>query len=236
MTATRPRRLLVVQPLPGIGDMVWHLPHIRALARRAGGPVALVAKPRSRADEIFAAEDTVREIIWVDRNPAHARGEHDGPSGLWRLIRTLRTGRFDAAVLLHHSPSLAFATLAAGIPLRQGYGIGPQRWFLNQGPYMPRAVWRRNRPLQRASWFLHAAHIAMDEAEPRLPIAPSARQAVQQRLHDVQRPLVVVGIGSSEPSRQWGASRFAALARALLDAGWPNSGPRRRTRRGDAAP
>lgn len=214
-------RVLVVQPLPGIGDMVWHLPHIRALARHAGGPVTLVAKPRSRADEIFAAEDTVREIIWVDRNPKGATGVHDGVLGLWRLIRTLRAGRFDAAVLLHHSPSLAFATLAAGIPLRQGYGIGVQRWFLNRGPYLTAAVWRQHRPLQRATLFLQAANIAMDEAEPRLPIAPAARLTVQRRLHDVKRPLVVLGIGSSEPTRQWGAPRFAALARALIDAGWP---------------
>jgi heptosyltransferase-2 len=220
---TKPhQRLLVVQPLPGIGDMVWHLPHIRALAHHAGGPVTLVAKPRSRADEIFAAEDTVRDIIWVDRNPKNARGTHDGLLGLWRLIRTLRAGRFDAAVLLHHSPSLAFATLAAGIPLRRGYGIGVQRWFLSQGPYLTNAVWRQHRPLQRATLFLQAANIAIDEPEPRLPIAPAARQAMLQRLHDVERPLVVLGIGSSEPARQWGAARFAALARALLDAGWPS--------------
>jgi heptosyltransferase II len=217
-----PRRLLVVQPLPGIGDMVWHLPHIRALARHAGGPVTLVAKPRSLADEIFAARDTVGDIIWVDRNPKGTRGAHDGPLGLWRLIRTLRAGRFDAAVLLHHSPSLAFATLAAGIPLRQGYGIGVQHWFLNQGPYLTREAWRQNRPLQRATLFLQAASIPMDEAEPSMPIAPEARLATQQRLRTVERPFVVLGIGSSEPTRQWGAVRFAALARALIDAGWPS--------------
>ena len=217
-----PRRLLVVQPLPGIGDMVWHLPHIRALARHAGGPVTLLAKPRSRADEIFAAEDTVREIIWVDRNPKAARGAHDGVSGLWRLIRTLSAGRFDAAVLLHHSPSLAFAALAAGIFPRQGYGIGVQRWFLDHGPYLTKAVWRQHRPLQRATLFLHAANIPMDEMEPRLPVAPDARATVRQRLHAMPLPFAVLGIGSSEPTRQWGAPRFAALARALIAAGWPS--------------
>ncbi len=202
--------------------MVWHLQHIRALARHTGAPVTLAAKPRSRADEIFAAEDTVREIIWVERGATGNSRTHAGPLWLWRLIRTLRAGRFDAAVLLHHSATLAFATLAAGIPVRQGYGIGAQRWFLNQGPYLPKALWRQHRPLQRATLFLQAARIAMDEAEPRLPIAPAARLAVQQRLRDVQRPLVVLGIGSSEPTRQWGAPRFAALARALIDAGWPS--------------
>jgi heptosyltransferase II len=218
--STTPRRLVVVQPLPGIGDMIWHLPHIRALAERAGSPVALVAKPRSRADEIFAAEATVRDIIWVDRNPAVGSGRHDGPLGVYRLIRALRAGRFDAAVLLHHSPTLAFATLAGGVPRRQGYGIGVQRWFLNERPYLSTEQWRRNRPLQRATLYLQAAGVPIADVEPRLPITPAARLVVRQRLRDVPRPFALFGIGSSEPTRQWGAARFAGLARVLVDAGW----------------
>jgi len=215
-------RLLVVQPLPGIGDMLWHLPHIRALARVAGGPVTLAAKPRSLADQIFAAEDTVRDIIWVDRNPKGGRGLHDGPLGLQRLVQTLRRHRFDAAVLLHHSVSLAFAAWAAGIADRRGYGIGAQRWFLSGGPYLAKDVWRANRPMQRSTRFLQASNISLDTGDYALPIAAGARAAVQQRLHAVPRPVAVLGVGSSEPSRQWGAPRFAALAQALLDAGWPS--------------
>lgn len=214
------RRLVVVQPLPGIGDMIWHLPHIRALAERAGGPVTVVAKPRSRADEIFAAETSVRDIIWVDRNPALGAGRHDGPLGVWRLIRALRAGRFDAAVLLHHSPTLAFATLAAGVPLRTGYGIGRQRWFLNEGPYLSPETWRRNRPMQRATLYLEASGVRIGDVEPRFSLAPAARLVVQKRLADASRPFVAFGIGSSEPTRQWGAAHFAGLARALIDAGW----------------
>jgi len=126
MTPT-PRRLVVVQPLPGIGDMIWHLPHIRALAAQAGGPVTLLAKRRSGADEIFAAEAIVGDIIWVDRNPAVGSGRHDGVLGAWRLISTLRARQFDAAILLHHSPTLAFATLAAGVPLEPGRAVEAPR-------------------------------------------------------------------------------------------------------------
>lgn len=219
------QRLLVVQPYPGIGDMIWHLPHIRALARHAGAPVTILTKPRSQADTLLAAEDSVSAVIWVDRNPKGGRGAHDGPAGLWRLVQVLRAGRFDAACLLHHSASLAFAAWAAGIPRRQGYGLGPQRWFLNQGPFLSRALWRRERPRQRAVFFatqfLRAAGIPLDDTEPHLSIAPGARAAVRQRLAALPRPMVALGIGSSEPMRQWGAVRFAALVRALLGAGWP---------------
>jgi heptosyltransferase II len=212
--------VLVVQPLPGIGDMVWHLPHIRAVAQHVGAPVTLLAKPRSHADELFAAEDTVGDIIWLDRNPQGRRGELDGLRGLGRLIATLRRRHFDRAVLLHHSFSLAFAAWAAGIPSRQGYGIGAQRWLLNAPPYFTRSLLDEHQ-FQRATRFVEAAGIAMMESEPRLSVTAAARDAVLGRLSGVPRPFVAIGIGSSEPSRQWGATRLAALVRVLLDADWP---------------
>ena len=215
----RPERVLVVQPLPGIGDMVWHLAHIRALAEHYGGPVTLLAKPRSLADQLLAGEPAVRDIVWLDRNPRGRTGRHDGPGGLGRLVLALRAGHFDRAIMLHHSHTLALAALAAGIPARHGYGFGAQRWFLNHGPYMPEAA-RRLHQLERATAFLRAANIPLDDPAPRLEVAASSKQTVAGRLADAPRPLVAMGIGSSETHRQWGPERMAALGRELLQAGW----------------
>ena len=35
-------------------------------------------------------------------------------------------------------------------------------------------------------------------------------------------PIVAIGVGSSEPYKQWGAERFAALAAGLIASGWPS--------------
>jgi heptosyltransferase-2 len=212
-------RLGVIQPLPGIGDMIWHLPHIRAIAEAARHKVTLIAKPRSAADQIFAAEDTVADILWLDRNPERRHGTHDGADGLLRLVSRLRSHRFDTVVILHHSRTLAFAAMAAGIPNRHGYGYRWQRPFLNRPPYLPQSA-LPSHPFQQATFFLRAAGIALPEAEPRLPVAQSARDAVTSRLLGHPTPMVAIGIGTSEPYKQWGAVRFAALAQALLDAGW----------------
>jgi heptosyltransferase-2 len=212
-------RLAVVQPLPGIGDMVWHLPHIRAIAAAARHSVTLVTKPRSAADQIFAAEDTIADFVWIDRNPERRRGEHDGPGGTLRLIASLRARRFEAVVILHHSRTLAFATMLAGIPRRYGYGYRWQRPFLNRGPYLPQSALPLH-PFDQATAWLKAAEISIADAEPRLPVAVAARQAVAARLSGAYRPLVAIGIGTSEPYKQWGATRFAALAAELLRVGW----------------
>lgn len=209
----------VVQPLPGIGDMIWHLPHIRAIAAHVGHPVTLLAKPRSLADQIFQAETTVREVLWVDRNPERRQGRHDGGRGWLRLVASLRARRFTSVYLLHHSRTLAFLMLAAGIPVRRGYGYGTQRLFLNRGPYLPASVFPLH-PFEQASTWLAAAGIPLPAAEPALPVSDAARAALRARLDPSAGPLVAIGVGSSEPYKQWGADRFAALAAGLQAAGW----------------
>src|SRR6202790_4939404 len=96
----------VVQPLPGIGDMIWHLPHIRAIAAHVGEPVTLITKPRSAADQIFSAERTVRDVFWLDRNPEGRHGEHDGGAGFFRVVAALRAHRFDTVYVFHHSRTI----------------------------------------------------------------------------------------------------------------------------------
>jgi heptosyltransferase II len=204
----------VVQPLPGIGDMIWHLPHIRAIAAHVGEPVTLITKPRSRADQIFSAERTVRDVLWLDRNPEGRHGEHDGGTGFFRVVRALRARRFDAIYLLHHSKTIALQTALARIPERFGYGFGIQGWFLNRPPRLG-SEHLREHPFDQATAWLAAAGIRMADAEPILPVTKAAVDFVRSR---VGTP-VAIGIGTSEPYKQWGAARFAALAEALAARG-----------------
>jgi heptosyltransferase-2 len=218
--AHAPRHVAVVQPLPGIGDMIWHLPHLRAIADAT--PDArriLIAKPRAAAPRLLAGEGLFDGYLALDRNPDAGRGLHDGPLGFARLVTMLRRQRFDAAVLLHHSASLAAALLAARIPRRLGYGFGAQRLFLNEGPFLP-AREERLHPYDQAGAWLRAAGVTPPDAEPRLTVSDGARASAAVRVGAVDLPFAVLGIGSSEPAKQWGAASFAALARLLAAQGW----------------
>jgi heptosyltransferase-2 len=211
--------IAVVQPLPGIGDMIWHLPHIHAIASHYGEPVTLVAKPRSLASQLMEGDPAVRDVLWVDINPEGRRGTHDGLRGIGRLAWELRARRFRRFIMLHHSHTIAAAAFLAGIPDRRGYGWGAQRWLLSGKPYLPREVFRLN-PNGRATRFLEASGIALPSAEPVLQLRPAAFAEANDVLVSLPRPFVALGIGSSEPSRQFGAARHAELATALLQAGW----------------
>lgn len=201
---------LVIQPLPGIGDMVWHLPHIHAIAESsADGAVTVLTKARSRAGQLFAADPHVREVLCLERERS---GQHAGLSGLLRLAKQLRTNRFDAVWILHDSARYAFAAWLAGIPLRIGYATGVARVLLNR-PMRLAAAQRKLHPIDKADLLMRAHGMNLPAA--RLSIAPDASGRIRLRFGEIAKPWVALGIGTSEPYKQWGAPRFAELACAL---------------------
>jgi len=217
------RHLALIQPRVGIGDMIWHLPHIRALARHVGGRVTLVTRPRSMADQLVGPEDGVHGILYVERGQWSPGGRHEGNAGMLRLIRDLRALDCDGAVLMTRSRNLTLAVLGMGVRHRHGYGIGIQRRVL-RGPFLPRSAWRGH-PYDQASAWMAAAGIALDRPDPTLQVREADRRAALYRLDADGNPLlpggfVALGIAASDDWKNWGAARFAALAAALLQAGW----------------
>ena len=202
---------LLIQPLPGIGDMVWHLPHIHALARHHGQPLWILTKRRSRAWELLSGDQAVAGFLWLERKP----GEHDGVVGMARLVSLLKRGRFGSAWVLHDSARYAWAARMAGIPYCYGYGFSG-RSALTQSRFLAEED-RDLVPFDKAHRLLDRLGVLVDEYEPRLPVLLEARQAVERYYADCPKPWIALGIGSSEPYKQWGMARFAALSSAILD-------------------
>jgi len=202
---------LVVQPLPGIGDMIWHLGHIHSIAMAEGAPVSVITKPRSRARELFAADSAVKEVLWLERNP----GRHDGILGFFRLVCLLRRRRYAKAWLLHGSSRYAWALLLAGIPLTIGYGRGLQRSLLSSPTALPPDA-THGHPMRLADDLLLAHGIPRSAAASRVVIDGEALRRIDEEHRRREQPWIAFGIGSSEPYKQWGARRYSRLAELLL--------------------
>lgn len=161
-------RTLIVQPLPGIGDMVWHLPHIHAIAATTmEGRVDILTKPRSQADRLLRAEPCVGRILWLEREI----GRHAGPRGLFRLAALLRRERYQRAWFLHGSARYVLAARLAGVPERIGYGIGLQSFLLNVPVRLPSGL-RHAHPILRADALLDVLAIPRAELKPCLAVIP----------------------------------------------------------------
>ena len=92
-----PVKTLVIQPRSGIGDMIWHLSYIRALARDvADGPIHLLTKSKTSAKTWLHNEPSIAQIDYLDRR---------------QLITTalkLRRYDFKQAWILHPQYQLCF--------------------------------------------------------------------------------------------------------------------------------
>jgi heptosyltransferase II len=206
--------VLILQPLPGVGDMVWHLSAIHAIA--AAHPEReriLLAKHRSRADELFLADPAITRVIWVDRAE-----KHKGPGGFRALVEDLRQEEVARSYQLHHSARYAAALAAAGVPERFGYGTTLVTRMLTQPPHLGSAL-RREHPVELANRFTQACGFTLPDHADRLRVAPELANRMHQRLSGLSKPVIALGLGSSEAFKQWGAENFASLLKLLFEQG-----------------
>lgn len=213
-------RTLVLHQFPGMGDLVWHVPYIRAVAAQShGGQVAVISAPSTFARELLSGEDCVSEVIDFDRRPRRderRKGRHAGVLGMFRMGRELRPRRFDRIIIFSDHANRALMALTAGIPERIGYGFTKlERLLLSHGPYI------RNYRGSSVAVYKNASTLAVSHGfcpapvVPKLHLPPQVIQDQEPCLAGLPRPLYTFAIGSSERYKQWGAENFAALANAL---------------------
>ncbi len=214
----------VVVPHKGIGDLIWHLPYIRAIAARsAGGQVTVIARPSSRATELLSAEPTVSRVIEFDRRPRReegVRGRHDGWREQWSFARELRRLRIGRIYIFSGRFRHGLLARLAGVRHRAGFGFTlTERLFLNAPPYIRRHRGPGNWVYPEATALALAHGLVSVPVVPRLNVPQEMVLTLAAQLADLPRPRYAFAIGSSDRRRNWGTERFAALAEALADTG-----------------
>jgi heptosyltransferase-2 len=202
---------VVIQSKQGIGDVIWHLPYLRAIAAASpGGKVVFLALPSTYAQELLQAEPCVERTIYFENRGSELRRiAHQ-----IHLTHTLRGLRCDTAWILDVGVRPAIAALLAGIANRIGVGIGPQRWFITN-----RGVDRRYRddpyPFEWLDALLAQMHVPRGESEPNLRLPMETIAAVRRQYDGHPRPWVVLGLSGSHPLKQWPPANWVEFVGAL---------------------
>ena len=89
-------KVLVIQQRYGIGDMVIFLPYIHAISKEMNCSVSILAKPSSKAIDIFAEDQCVNEIIALDK-------DKDGLKGFFKLSNEIKKRNFDQVFIFNSS-------------------------------------------------------------------------------------------------------------------------------------
>jgi heptosyltransferase-2 len=217
-------RTLVVHQYVGIGDLIWHLPYIRAVAATSfAGKVSVLARPSTRAREILSAESCMDAVFDHDRRPRRSegrKGRHDGIAGMYRMAAELKPYSFDRAIIFSGRWHFALLARLAGIPVRLGFGYAlPQRLFLTGGPYIKRYRGDAVHVFREASAFAVAHGFCPRPIAPKMRVPESSIAAAADLLAGLRRPIVAFAIGTSEARKHWGDERYGALAAELCSRG-----------------
>lgn len=220
---SRPRTAVLLQWV-GMGDLVWHVPYFRSVAKTSlGGQVSLIASPTVFANQLVGHESWVSDIIDFDRHPRRhegRQGRHRGVTGLFRMGLELRERQFDRIVLFTNYTNRSLVGLVAQIPERLGYGTTwLQRRLLSHGPYIERYKGPAVGTYEDATRFAIAQGWCDAPLVPSLVVRPEALERVRARVQGLPQPLHALCIGSSEPYKQWGIDNFTALAAEIAAAG-----------------
>lgn len=200
----------VIQVKPGIGDVIWHLPFIRAIAAAApGGKVAFLAPPSSRAQELLAAEPGVAETIYF----RHSGSEFERGVNLIRLSLLLRRHRFRSIWILDRTTRPALAAMLAGIPERIGLGLGAQSLFItNSG--VDRSHFH-DHPIDWLRALMAAMKVPLPSTEPALRLDDATLRAIAEKFTRAPRPWIALGIGASHPDKDWPDVNWTGFIAAL---------------------
>jgi len=204
----------VIQVKRGIGDVIWHLPFVRAIAAASPGrQVTFLAPPSSGAKELLAAEPSVAEVVYFE----HSGSELRRGLNLLRLVALFKRGDFSQIWILDRTLRPALAAMLAGIPERIGLGLGAQRWFITN-PGIAKSHFH-DMPVEWLSALMAAMKVPLPTTEPNLPVPAETLAAIGERYAGQPRPWIVLGIGSSHADKDWPDAYWAELLASLRSRG-----------------
>jgi heptosyltransferase-2 len=196
---------ILVRATNWVGDAVMSLPALQAI--RGALPqarISVLAKPW--VADLYARESFADEVIPYERS--------------WRLLRELRSRKFDMAILLQNAFEAAAVAFLAGIPRRIGYDRDGRGFLLTDAIPVPK---RGEIPRHQRFYYLELLRRAgIIGAIPacesiRLNGACSAAQAGRMRFLErgIDGPVIGVSPGAAYgTAKRWLPERFAEAATA----------------------
>ena len=205
-------KLVIFQPLVGIGDMIWHKPWIDELISRNN--VILAVKKSSQSHHLFSDTLSHDNFFFIDRNVRGRKGTHDGLFGKLKMALDLKRVSAQRALILHHSQSYYWIAKTAGIKEIGGFGFGRRNYFGHTLPVSD----KDNHSLEKMAKFWEINGWKQPNRKWQITINQKDRGAAKSWLEDnglKPNNFIVLGIGAMHHERIWPAERFANLIEEL---------------------
>lgn len=207
--------ILVVQPLPGLGDLAWFYDHLSSLSAYKKQSVTLLTKSAAAA-EIFQAVPFIKTCLTLPTLNSWLPKALQIPFFQKELAHMLKEHTFSEAWILHKSWKYALACQTGGIPKIFGYGTHfLTRLFLTP-PFLSTAE-QTAHPIARATYLLQKHHIPFQKAP--FFVNDEIQKKVSMQLQHHKKPWIILGVGGNETYKKWPQESFSRLIKDLKEFG-----------------
>ena len=204
-----PKRILVTE-VNWLGDAVMSLPALRAIRRVWPNAHLAVLVKRDLAGFFDGAR-------WIDSVIPYIKdGGMRGLADTAKIVRQIRRGRFDLAILFPNNFRSALWSALARVPARAGYIRDRRGPLLTHKVFPPREAAGTHQSRYWLAMIRSTLGIEIDSERTTLEVGESDRDRMRQwlRAHRprTEAPMIALAPGAAfGPAKEWPASRYAEL-------------------------
>ena len=210
-------KICVFYSSPKLGDIILQLPFIKAISRNYKTKVTVCINTHIKIKKILEKQDYIDNII---ENPFR-RGRYF-LKDILSLRKDLIRENFSHSFILEKTKGPAIACKLAGIKKVFGFGIGSQKFFVNESVRLDKEDLRYNYSSQSIK-FLNNLNISCDFNDQFIVLDKEKKNNFKKKYENLPKPWICFAVDSTEVNRIWPQRNFTELADILIEKNLANT-------------
>ena len=204
-------RICIIYSSPKLGDIILQLPFIKAISVHFNKKVTLCINQNINIQNILQKQNYIDSVIV---NPF--RKGRFFLNDVFELSKILKQKNIDCAFILEKTKGTAIACKLAKVDKIFGFGIGSQKFLVENFSRLKKNDLRYNYTYQ-SSKFLNFHKISYNFNDKFLILDQIEKINFKKKYESLPKPWVCFAIDSTEVNRIWPQKNFAELADKLIN-------------------
>lgn len=204
-------KICILYSSPKLGDLFLHLPFIKAISENYKTKVSICVNQHINIKSILKEQSYIDEVY----ESYFRRGRYFFKD-LLNLSNELKKKNFDKAFILEKTKGTAIACKLARISKIYGFGIGSQKYFVNNEVLLKKKDLRYNYT-EQSKKFLNKLNINVNFNDKFLSLKNFENLSLLNEFKKFPKPWVCLAVDSTEKNRIWPMKNFSMVADQLYE-------------------
>ena len=204
-------RICVLYSSPKLGDLILQLPFIKAISDNYKVKVTLCVNKYINIKNILENLSYIEAVI---ENPFRTKKHF--LNDVLNLSKDLSKNKFDIAFILEKTKGTAIACKISKVKKIFGFGIGSQKYFVDNRIRLTKQDLRYNYTQQSIN-FLEKKNIVVNFDKKFLTLNQIDTNNFKKNYEHFPKPWICFAVDSTEVNRIWPQKNFAHLADMLIE-------------------